>query len=90
MKYAILILLGAASFFVVDWLGAQSVADAPLVLWPGDGPGSMMRAALGAVAFGFAALLVGSFLLLPFRPKKRRKKYPSSLGELDEYTGYLP
>lgn len=76
MKYGILTIFGIVAFFVIDWAGGQYVSDA-------------LGELLGAAVFGIAALVLGALILLPFRSKKSRRRYPTELGELDEYTGFL-
>ena len=75
MKYGIFVVFGIVTFFIIDWAGGQYVSN-------------LLGELIGAAVFGVAALILGMLILLPFRSKKRRR-YPSTILELDEYTGFL-
>lgn len=83
-------LLGVAAYFAAHFLGLESVTGVPMSLWPREAPGEAERLIVGAAMFLVAASVLGMLVRLALpRKKARREKYPSSLGELDSYTGFL-
>ena len=79
----------AALFVGMELVGLTDLTGVSGKIWTEERPTPMDRVLSGGIAFGSAALLAGFAVKgFFFRPEKRRR-YPSTLGELDQYTGFL-